>query len=76
MQEVKRSKKSREAGRREKMSDGHSDAGTGEERDTGSGDMTDDGEVELNLPREDAVERDPPGEDVWDLRGPLLRGRR
>ena len=28
-QEVKRSKKSREAGRREKMSDGHSDVGAG-----------------------------------------------
>ena len=46
----KRSKKSREAGNREKMSDGYSDVGAGEERDIDFGDMTDDGEVELNLP--------------------------
>ena len=58
----------------EKMSDGHSDAGAGEERETDSGDMTDDGEVELNLPREDAVERDPPGEDVRDLPGTTASG--
>ena len=51
------------------MSEGHPDAGADEERDTDFGDMTDDGEVELNLPREDAVERDPPGEDVRDLLG-------
>ena len=38
------------------------------------GDMTDDGEVELNLPLEDAVERDPPGEDVWDLPGATASG--
>ena len=62
---MNRSKKSREAGRREKISDGHSDAGAVEERDTNSRDMTDAGEVEMNLPREDAMERDP-----------LLRGRR
>ena len=49
------------------MSDGHSDVGAGEERDMDSGDMTNDGEVELNLPREDAVERDPPGEDTLGL---------
>ena len=71
---MKRSKKSREAGRGEKMSDGHSDAGAGEERDADSGDMTDDGEVELNLSREDAVERDPPGEDVRDLPGATVSG--
>ena len=58
------------------MSEGHSDAGAGEEHDTDSGDMTDDGEVELNLPREDAVERDPPGEDVQDLPGATASGRR
>ena len=31
--------------------------------------MTDDGEVELNLPREDAIEWDPPREDVRIYRG-------
>ena len=53
------------------MSDGHSDVGGGggEERDIDLGNMTDDGEVEFNLPREDAMERDPPGEDVRDLPG-------
>ena len=71
---MKRRKKSREVGRGEKMSDGHSDAGAGEERETDSGDMTDDGEVELNLPREDAVEWDPPGEDVRDLPGTTASG--
>ena len=40
-----------------------------------SGDMTDDGEVELNVPREDAMERDPPWEDVRDLPGAPLWGR-
>ena len=69
----KRSKKSREAGRRE-MSDGHSDVGAGEEHDIDFGDMTDDGEVELNLPREDTMERNPPGEDVRDLPGATASG--
>ena len=54
------------------MSEGHPDAE--EERETDFGDMTDDGEVELNLPREDAVERDPPGEDVRDLPGATTSG--
>ena len=40
--------------------------GADEERDTDFGDMTDGGE-ELNLPREDTVERDPPGEDIRNL---------
>ena len=57
------------------MSDGHSDVGAGEERDIDFGDMTDDGEVELNLPRDDAMERDPPGEDVRDLPGATASGR-
>ena len=43
------------------MSDGHSDVRAGEERDIDFRNMTDDGKVELNLPREDAMERDPPG---------------
>ena len=49
------------------MSDAHSDVGAGEERDIDFENLTDDGEVELNLSRDDAMERDPPGEDVWDL---------
>ena len=68
------------------MSDGHSDVGAGEERDIDFGDMTDDGEVELNLPREDAMERDPPGRgrpgstgghrlgDVSDKSGGMVSG--
>ena len=56
------------------MSDGHSDAETGEERDRDFGGMTDDGEVELNFPREDATERDPPGEDVPDSPGATASG--
>ena len=56
------------------MSEGHSNTGAGEERDTDSGDMTGDGEVELNLPREDAVEQDQPGEDVRDLLGATVSG--
>ena len=51
------------------MSDGHPDAGAGKERVIDFGDLTDDGEVELNLPREEDMERDPPGEDVRDLPG-------
>ena len=50
------------------MSDGHSDVGAGEECDIDFGNFTDD------LPREDVMERDPPGEDVRDLPGPPLRG--
>ena len=56
------------------MSDGHSDVGAGEEHDMDFGDMTDDGEVELNLPREDTMERNPPGEDVRDLPGATASG--
>ena len=56
------------------MSDGHSDVGAGEERDIDFGNKTDDGEVELNLPREDAMEQDPPGEDVRDLPGSTASG--
>ena len=56
------------------MSDGHPDAGAGKERVIDFGDLTDDGEVELNLPREDDMERDPPGEDVRDLPGATASG--
>ena len=56
------------------MSDGHSDARDTEERDMDSGDRTDDGEVELNLPREDAMEQDLSGEDVRDLPGDTASG--
>ena len=33
------------------------------------GDVIDDGEVQLNLPREEDMERNLPGEDVRDLPG-------
>ena len=56
------------------MSEGHTEAGADEERDIDFEDMTDDEEVELNLPREDAVERDPPGEDVRYLPGATASG--
>ena len=46
----------------------------GEERDMDSGDKTDDGEVELNLPQEDAMEQYPPGEDARDLPGATTSG--
>ena len=46
------------------MSEGHPEAGTDGERDIDFGDMTDDEEVELNLLREEAVERDPLGGDL------------
>ena len=44
-----------------------------EDRNLDLEDSTDDEEVALNLPREGAGERDPPGEEI---RGPPLRGRR
>ena len=56
------------------MSDGHSDVGAGEERDIDFGGMTDDGEVALNLPWEDDMERNPPGEDVRDIPGATASG--
>ena len=56
------------------MSDSHPDVGAGRERDMDFGDSTDDGEVELNLPREEDTERDPPGEDVRDMPGATASG--
>ena len=58
------------------MSEGHPETGTDGKRDMDFGDMTDDKEVELNLAREEAVERDPPGEDTRDLPGATSSGRR
>ena len=52
-----------------RMSDGHTDVRAGRERVMDFRDSTDDGEVELNLPREEDTERDPPGEDVRDMPG-------
>ena len=43
------------------MSDNHSDMGAGEEHETDPVDVTDDGEVELNLPREVMEEQDHSG---------------
>ena len=54
------------------MSDGHPEVGAGKECVIDFGDLTDDGEVELNLPREEDMERDPPGEDIRDLPGAPL----
>ena len=65
----KRGEKNREVKRGERMSEGNPDAGADEERDMDFRDMTDGEEVELNLPREDAVKRNPPGEDIRDLPG-------
>ena len=44
------SDKKKEVGKGERMSEGHPDAGSDEERDMDSGDMTDDEETELKLP--------------------------
>ena len=56
------------------MSDGHSDMGTVEERDRDFGDIMEDGEVELNFPQENAMERDPPGENARDSPGATASG--
>ena len=56
------------------MSEGHSDAGAGEERDTDPGDMTEDGEVELNLPREGGEEQGRPREDIRESPGATASG--
>ena len=45
------------------MSEGHPED---DERDIDFEDITDDEELELNLHREGAIERDPPGENVRD----------
>ena len=51
------------------MSDGHPEVRTGKEHVLDFGDVTDDGEVQLNLPREEEIERNLSGEDVRDLPG-------
>ena len=56
------------------MSEGHPEAGADEERDIDFEDITDDEEVELNLPRAGAIERDLLGEDVRDLPGATASG--
>ena len=48
------------------MSDGHSDVGAGVERETDPRDVTDGGEIELNLPREDIEEQERPREDIQE----------
>ena len=57
----------------QKMSEGHSED---EDKNLDFEDATDDEEVELNLLREGAGERDPLGEEVPDLPGLPLRGHR
>ena len=55
------------------MSDGHPDAGVREEHEADSVDITDDGEVELNLPREVVDEQVRPRKEIrWE---PLTRVR-
>ena len=56
------------------MGEGHPEAGTDGECEIDFGDTTDDEEVELNLPREEAVERDPLGEDARDIPGVTSSG--
>ena len=45
----------------QRLSEGHSEA---EDRKLDLEDLTDDEEVALNLPRNGAEERDPPGEEI------------
>ena len=56
------------------MSDDHSDVGAGEERKADPGNVTDDGEVELNLPREVMEEQDRPREDIREYPGATASG--
>ena len=56
------------------MSDGHQEVRTGKERVMDFGDVTDDGEVQLNLPREEEMERNVSGEDAQDLPGDNTSG--
>ena len=60
------------------MSDSHSDAGDGvehrTEHETDPRDVTNDGEIELNLPRVDIKQRERPQEDVWEYRGATASG--
>ena len=54
------------------MSDDHSDVGASEEHEADPVDMTDDGEVELNLPREVVEEQVRPCEEIRKPLGPLI----
>ena len=70
-------RKNKEAGKRVEMSDpgdGHPEVRTWEECVMDFGDVTDDGEVQLNLPREEDMERNLPGEDIRDLLGETASG--
>ena len=55
----------------QRLSEGHSEV---EDRNLDLEDLTDDEEVALNLPREGAGERDPPGEEIRDLPGATTLG--
>ena len=66
-----------EAGKRVEISDprdGHLEVRTGKECVMDFGDVTDDGEVLLNVPREEDMEQNLPGEDVRDLQGDTASG--
>ena len=54
--------------------DGHPEVRTGKECVMDFGDVTDDGEVQLNLPREEDMERNLPGGGVRDLPGDTASG--
>ena len=54
--------------------DGHPEVRTWKECVMDFGDVTDDGEVQLNLPREEDMERNLPAEDARDLPGESALG--
>ena len=55
--------------------DGHQEVRTWKECVMDFGDATDDGEVQLNLPREEDMEQNLPAEDARDILGRPLRER-
>ena len=57
-----------------RMSDDHSDVGAWEEREANPGNVTGDGEVELNLPREVMEEQDQSREDIRESPGATASG--
>ena len=55
------------------MSDGHYDAGAGVKRETDPRDVTDDGEIELNLPGRTSRRGSDPKRIIGNFRGHRLR---
>ena len=54
--------------------DGHPEVRTWKECVMDFGDVTDDGEVQLNQPREEDMERNLPGEGIQDILGDTASG--